>query len=107
MISHISGKYHFSQINITYLFYILSTPKTGIKPRKSGTLPGFCRLSQTYIILLPTSTIAYANQEINIPLLSVILFYYSTETVFCSRYFFSDETYRFPTLLRIEFFLVI
>ena len=31
MISHISGKYHFSQINITYLFYILSTPETGIK----------------------------------------------------------------------------
>ena len=33
--------------------------------------------------------------------------YYSTETVFCSRYFFNEETYRFPTLLRIEFFLVI
>ena len=61
----------------------------------------------TCIILLPTGTIAYANPEINIPLLSVILFYYSTETVFCSRYFFNDETYRFPTLLRIEFFLVI
>lgn len=31
MISRISGKYHFSQINIVFLFYILSTPKTVVK----------------------------------------------------------------------------
>ena len=71
----------------------------------------------TCIILLPTGTTAYANPEINIPLLSVILFYYTAfinpersfyeKEVFCSRYFFNEETYRFPTLLRIEFFLVI
>ena len=50
----------------------------------------------------------FADQESFLSVLfSDSLFSPYEKEVFCSRYFFSEETYRFPTLLRIEFFLVI